>query len=670
MSRSAYLAKTLDRRDFLAAASLLVSSGLIHGDDAPASDLVHQQLLDVARRQQEQRRSRFTAVKSAAELNALQLELRTRFLDLLDGLPKAAGPPSAKVVASIDAPAYTIEKLVYESFPGHFVPALLYLPKNRAGRVPGILSPCGHSAVGKAANTYQVLHANLVERGYAVLTYDPVGQGERSQFWDAQRGQSKFNLTCGEHAVLGNPLYLLGTSLARYRIWDGLRGIDYLASLPTVDPDRIGCVGSSGGGTLTAYIAALDPRVRAAVISCYITTLPRRMANRIQEDPDADPEQDIFGFVSNGIDHAGLLALRTPRPTLVCSARFDFFPLAGAVESCDEAKRLYKLAGAGENFSQVEAPEKHGLTLPLRRAAYGWFDRWLADSPSDEPAGPKELPTVPRPAKDLLVCDTGQVNLTYRSRHLLPLAVEEFRKQTPTRKTSLKDLLRLDPENAEVELEQVLGKVDGTHIVLVNGNETAAWQEEKELLAALGKAGLGATVVSPRGVAKLRPPLEIAGHSYTDPLCGVEENIAYNAFLVGKSLLGMRVADVLKAVTQIRTEAKKPKRLVLCGRRDAALVVCLAAAIEPTIQQVAVEELALSFWALFATDAPAINAASVLPGLLRDYGDVSAILAAIAPRRVLVAAPTGKPAELLHNLDQVEGRFAQDPQGLLDWLKS
>ena len=102
--------------------------------------------------------------------------------------------------------------------------------------------------------------------------------------------------------MLGNALYPLGTNLARYRIWDGIRGLDYLASLPEVDAQRLGCVGNSGGGTLTAYIAALDDRVKAAAIGCYITTLPRRMGNRIQADPDADPEQDIAGFVSAGID--------------------------------------------------------------------------------------------------------------------------------------------------------------------------------------------------------------------------------------------------------------------------------------------------------------------------------------------------------------------------------
>ena len=116
------------------------------------------------------------------------------------------------------------------------------------------------------------------------------------------------------------------TSLARYRIWDGIRGLDYLTSRPEVDPKRIGCVGNSGGGTLTAYIAALDPRVSVAAIGCFITTLRLRMGSRIQQDPDADPEQDLFGFLSEGIDHAGLLAMIAPRPTLLATARLDFFP--------------------------------------------------------------------------------------------------------------------------------------------------------------------------------------------------------------------------------------------------------------------------------------------------------------------------------------------------------
>src|SRR4029077_7665467 len=137
---------------------------------------------------------------------------------LLDGLPERAGPPPAKKSGQIEADDYVVEKLVYESYPGYFVPALLYKPKKVTSRRPGVLSPCGHSTTGKAADTYQILHINLAKRGYVVLTYNPVGQRERSQFWDADKYRSRFGLGCGEHAVLGNPLYLLGSNLARFRI--------------------------------------------------------------------------------------------------------------------------------------------------------------------------------------------------------------------------------------------------------------------------------------------------------------------------------------------------------------------------------------------------------------------------------------------------------------------
>ncbi len=151
---------SLSRREFLPLA-LAASAGLATAAEEQAT--VHEQLLDIAKRQEERRRARFAAVRTRADLVTLQKSLRETFLRLLGGLPEKAGPPLVKKTGRIDAGEYVIEKLTYESFPGYFVPALLYRPKEIASLLPGILSPCGHSHDGKASPTYQTLHANLAQ---------------------------------------------------------------------------------------------------------------------------------------------------------------------------------------------------------------------------------------------------------------------------------------------------------------------------------------------------------------------------------------------------------------------------------------------------------------------------------------------------------------------------
>ncbi len=126
------------------------------------SDL-HQQLLEMADRQQKERRAHFAAATTKADVETLQKSLREKFVRLLDGLPQSQGVPHAKILGTIEAEDYVIEKLVFESSPGYFVPALLYKPKNITARLPAILSPCGHSPAGKAEFTYQILHINLVK---------------------------------------------------------------------------------------------------------------------------------------------------------------------------------------------------------------------------------------------------------------------------------------------------------------------------------------------------------------------------------------------------------------------------------------------------------------------------------------------------------------------------
>ena len=174
------------------------------------------------------RRERFEKLRTHEDVVKLQGELRQRALDVIGGLPDQRTPLNARIVDTVRMDGYRIEKVIFESVPGLHVTALVYVPDAPAGPKPAVLVGCGHSPLGKAFVNYQNIAVRLAKRGYVVICWDPVGQGERSQFWDAARNRSRYNLVCGEHAILGNLATLAGTSLTRWMVWDGMRAVDYL----------------------------------------------------------------------------------------------------------------------------------------------------------------------------------------------------------------------------------------------------------------------------------------------------------------------------------------------------------------------------------------------------------------------------------------------------------
>jgi len=333
---------------------------------------------DMAWRQDEARLAAWRNVNSESDLIRLQDELRKKLLAMIGGLPTVRTPLHARITGRVPMAGFHIEKLIFESLPGVYVTALLYVPDNGSGQEttkhPAILVPAGHASNGK--DHYQALCQRLVQRGYVVLAWDPVGQGERSQFWDAKSRKSRYNLICAEHAVLGNLAYLAGTNLARWEIWDGLRSFDYLLTRPEVDPDRINITGTSGGGFQAMHIAALEPRIKVAAISCYITALPMRVHNRIFKDPDSDPEQDLYGMISDGIDHAGLLLLMYPRPVFVAAAVLDFFPIDGTDKTFHELEGIYSRFGHADRISMIEGYHGHEFSTGNQEAAFAFLDRF------------------------------------------------------------------------------------------------------------------------------------------------------------------------------------------------------------------------------------------------------------------------------------------------------
>src|SRR6266581_8740836 len=359
-------------------------------------------------REDELRRRNWEGIRNEKDVFQLQRELRRKLLEMIGELPEKKTPLNPLVTGTIQMAGFHIEKVIFESLPGVYVPALLYVPDDKRGLHPAVLVPCGHSADGKVH--YQALCQRLVLRGYVVICWDPVGQGERSQFWDAKAKKSRYNLICAEHAVMGNLAYLAGANLARWEIWDGIRALDYLLTRPDVDPQRINITGTSGGGFQAAHIAALDERIKVAAPSCYITALPMRVYNRIFQDPDSDPEQDLYGMISNGVDHPGLLLMMYPRPVFVAAAVLDFFPIEGTHKTVREVSDLYAKFGHGDRISMREGYHDHQYSIENQEAAFAFLDHF-----NGLPAG-KVLPPVKELDEKSLQCTrTGQVMLDYEN---------------------------------------------------------------------------------------------------------------------------------------------------------------------------------------------------------------------------------------------------------------
>ena len=361
----------------------------------------------------------WSAIRDEASLRKVQDEMRRRLLQMIGGLPEVKTELHAVITGKISLEGFTIEKLIFQSLPGVYVTALVYVPKDHPGKHPAVLVPAGHAADGKFH--YQALSQRLAVAGYVVISWDPVGQGERSQFWDAKAQESRYNLICAEHAVMGNLAYLAGANLARWEVWDGIRAVDYLLTRPDVDGERISITGTSGGGTQTALIAALDPRIKVAVPSCFITALPMRMSNRIFVDPDSDPEQDLFGMISNGVDHPGLLLLLYPRPVLVAAAVLDFFPIEGARKTFRELQELYTRFGHADRIAMVEGYHGHQYSAENQQAALDFLDHF-----SRMPAR-TGLPPVQELDRQPLQCTrTGQVLLDYSDGRPLTDVIREY----------------------------------------------------------------------------------------------------------------------------------------------------------------------------------------------------------------------------------------------------
>lgn len=402
---------------------------LIRGQEA-ARDPLLQWMDETAQQELRERTAAIDRIHTVADAERRKQTVRKKLLELLGGLPGYNGPLNARITGRVQTDSYTIEKVIYESLPGLYVTANVYRPNgpNGAGRYPAVLLQAGHTQEGKPED--QRIAANLALKGFVALTFDPIGQGEREQTYSRQLEGPLAGWSVPEHIQLGAQALLIGESSARYFIWDAMRSLDYLASRPDVDANRMGAAGCSGGGALTTFLGALDSRLKAIVPACYPNSY-----RLLFSGPDPDPDMSFPRFLASGLDTADFVELSAPTPWLIEATEGDYFTPPGARLVYEEAEKWFALYGAQDRIGFFVGPGPHGVPLVSREAIYQWMIRWLKNGQGDFHEQPVKLYTN----SELQVTSSGNVEDEPGSRKVCQLLRDDF--QARKRQESIPELL-------------------------------------------------------------------------------------------------------------------------------------------------------------------------------------------------------------------------------------
>lgn len=316
-----------------------------------------------------QRLERLAALKTKRDAETYVRTIRQRIRESFGPFPEKT-PLNARVTKVVERDTYKIENVLFESRPGFLVSANLYIPKGRRFPLPGVVGSCGHSANGKAIDTYQSFCQGLARLGYVVLIFDPIGQGERMQYVDANWKPIRGTGTA-EHNYAGIQQVLVDERFCTWRAWDAIRALDYLVTREEVDRRHLGITGNSGGGTMTTWLCGLDDRWTMAAPSCFVTELRRNMENELGADMEQIPPRAL----ALGLDHEDFLAALAPKPVIILAKEKDYFDARGNEAAYERLKRLYRLLGAEDNVSYFIGPTYHGYSQENREAMYRWFNR-------------------------------------------------------------------------------------------------------------------------------------------------------------------------------------------------------------------------------------------------------------------------------------------------------
>ncbi|MEZ5944560.1 MAG: acetylxylan esterase [Planctomycetaceae bacterium] len=318
----------------------------------------------------------WTPPTTQAEFEEVRQRLREQIL-VSNGLwPLPEKTPLEPVIhGKLDMGDYTVEKVFFASHPGLYVTGHLYRPKNAQGKIPGILSPHGHWPNGRfydagdaeakkqiesgaekfEAAAHSPLQARMVQlarMGCVVFHYDMVGYADHPGI-DHRSGFNDVDAALQLHSKMG------------LQTWNSIRALDFVASLPDVDPDRIAVTGASGGGTQTFILCALDERPAVSFPAVMVGTAMQGGCNCENAD-----------YLRIGINNVAFASAFAPRPMAMSGA--NDWTIDIETKGLPELKQVYALFDAAQNVEANCFPQfGHNYNAVSRELMYEWFKEHL-----------------------------------------------------------------------------------------------------------------------------------------------------------------------------------------------------------------------------------------------------------------------------------------------------
>ena len=600
-------------------------------------------------------------------------DLRDLLLKAWGGFPAEPCPLEPRKLGEIQRDGYRVEKIVFQTMPGVWMTANAYVPAGKPEQTfPAVLCVHGHWAGAKQDPVVQSRCIGLAKLGFVVLCVDAFGAGERA-----------IGEALGEYhgEMTGASLLLLGRPLSGIQVYENMRAVDYLQSRPEVDPDRLGITGASGGGNQSMYAGAYDERFRCVVPTCSVGNYQAYLSA-------ACCMCEVVPGILQRHEEGHVLGLAANRGLMVTSATQDAFQFSVdqariSISRAREIAALTSLEGpSAVKHTIIESP--HHYNVPMREAMYGWMTKHLKGegdgSPIPEPeikpeepevlrcfpgdSRPDDYVTIPRffaeEARRLLKTRESEFDQPYLAAldaaktpedraTLRERAVDQLTKTLNIKATTspVEVTATKSPDEKFIELvyetepgleisarcdSGVTDKSDGQKLaILLNIDEGSENVFNSEQAQKLRQQGYGIVAPELRATGKYAVAGDRIGNAS-------DHNSAEWSLWIGRPLLGQWTMDVFQSVEALEKHiGSLPNEILIVGQGSSGPIALTTAAMDDRVSQVLVQNSLGTFVDDKKYNGPRLGL--LVPGLLRDAGDIGHIAAMIAPRSVTIENP-------------------------------